>query len=195
MSVEIGFYDKEEGEFEELEPLFNTPGLFAFAKALTFSMEHIRIRNEEPTCARGYDAFYKYLNERRDIGEGAFTKFCEGIARIQTEMYGEGEVEKAYDMATGGPVRQPRVEDYDPDVRAFLGRLILSGEIVDENTAELVFWALFWPASIIKVHRDNMEAEDHEALPAYNFAWESMHKIAEYAEAAYTGGRSFGFDA
>jgi hypothetical protein len=192
MSICIGFCDDSRKMMADPEELLTESSFFRYAGVVSAAMEGIRRRLKSPESAALYDAFFGYVAEGRERGQQAFADYLGEYRNALEQALGE-DAGGAVELLSGGPALPPDAEAYDPDARAFLGRLVLSGEIVSRDRSAQVFQGLGWLSSVLKRYVMEMRGVKPEYVPAFQFALDVTMKIGGYCGETYQGGPPFGF--
>lgn len=184
MAIHVGVYNEAKEQYEEMEEFLGAPSFLYFAEILSKIMDSAR-EPEEGEAKDYREAFLSYLNEEREENESFFAAYCDFISRA-------GEALSAGRGAPEEPIA-PAPEEFDPDARAFLGRLVISDEVVTPQLAGRLFYAVIWLGLVLKRYILHFEEQDPSVVPHLQFASEQIQRIAAYCERALEESVSFKF--
>lgn len=193
MNFQIGYYDEEHDEFEAAEDFLGHGQIFYLAEVLSEVMPAVRQPDPEDAPTRAaFDAFTAYLSTGREAGDQAFREYYDFFfgPDEEPEATAKGETPE---FTADEPLMIPRAEDFDPDARAFIGKLILNRKVVSPEEATTLAGGLIWLGAVLKRQWTECEQANPESREQYQFALDAISLVADYAMGAVELGRSFGF--
>lgn len=137
------------------------PGV-AYGLTLARSQLNQEPGNDRSAVYRGN--FFAYLNREREGGEEAFARCISfirgwvdsGVAQIVTNT--------SYDA------EELLQKEFDPDVKAFLGKLLASGAAIDRSAVDEIMGALLWVGSALAECRENLTPENSKQAEVVDLA-------------------------
>lgn len=189
--IQIGILSETGDSLEDAEPFLDFTSFFALAGILSRIMELVRQR-EDGENGLGHDAFFAYLPFDREANEARFVEYCESVRQNFEKLERQLGASPAA-LLTGSKLIKPEIENYDPDIRAFMGRLVLSGEPVTPETAAVLMAASGWLMTILDRLILQYVDEDPDLTGHLQFAENVLAGVAAFCEEAIQGGRSIGF--
>jgi hypothetical protein len=163
MGIDIGYWNAEEEDLEEVERLTGVPGFFAAAETLSGLLrlmdEHGLARDMGAAEIRTYwEAFERYVGGDPERHETRFAQYCAFVGQMGEAL--EREHGPVVDVMTGrGPMR-PQAGEFAPEVRVFLARTLLDPAPVGPSEAETMYGALVYMGIVLKKFRDHWGGTD-----------------------------------
>lgn len=196
MSIEIALCSDQGEELQERQQILTFPSFLNLAKVLSWTAGNMRRKDASPETHHLQEAYVFYIEDNRERSIAQFDDYCRSMWESMESLVGQRDLEGVIDIRTGKrPVRSDP-EDYNADIRALLGRLLLSDEAVDENEWQLTFDVLVWVGAILTRYINALSDEEHEFyeyLPGFEFCLSVFKQIAEYAELSKGSQRAFIF--
>lgn len=186
MTIDIGFI--EGGELDKPEQFLSVGRFYNLAQVLGIVVEHAHnIDNEQ--MKEWMAPFIEYVGQDRMHSEEQFAKYCAFTTSVAAALQTRDDVEISeveLDTLRAEP------GDFHEDVRAFLGRLILSGEATAPEQADQITSFVGVSCALIAAMKKN-EADKPDVIEALDAAFEDMGKLGGYCEASVENKRPFGF--
>ena len=180
---------KEPGRPDHRDHLLSVPDFFFVAALLSSMAEALRTEPEDSDQKEAREGFFVYLNKDREESEKRFKAYCEFTARSNAVLERQFGIVK--DLVTGQPLIKPHIEDFDPDVRAFLGRLILDREPRGKAQAVETILAMLWPGGLAHSFALDRLASEPKTAEKFEFVYNLFTKISEYFQNAFADDDQF----
>jgi hypothetical protein len=177
LNIYIELINHETGNADEREVLLTPPQTVAVARILSsvFSELHSIDNPEIQYLAEG---LYEYINADEELHEKSFAAFCDEVAAEIPEINSDDSKENASGFAPLDPM------NFDHDVRVFLGRLLLSGEIVTPAQANQMSPFLGLICGLLSQYETEARRSQPDLVTPFRFAYRAMSMIAKTCDYA-----------
>ena len=182
MNIYIELINNETGETDEREVLLTTPQTIAVARILSSIFPEIQ-NIENPEIQFLAEGLFEYIHADSELHERSFAAFCEEVA---AEMARSGDetstINSPEENESGFAGLDPM--NFNHDVRAFLGRLLLSEEIVTPAQANQMSPFLGLICGLLSQYETEARRTQPELATPFRFAYRAMSMIAKTCDFA-----------
>lgn len=182
MGIDIGYYDPETQEMEDIERVSSVQGFFSIAEVLTRLLDivdeykiprHLELPNGEAFLT----AYEEYIRTDNEEYEERFSRYCDFVCQSFKMVHDEFGKEPII-----GDLIQPQVEEFRPEIRVFLGRCLLNPEPVGPEEARLMLYSLVYLAMVIAKFVANFRDQNPEACKVMEGIKDMLALVSRYCE-------------
>ncbi len=185
MSIEIYFVRQLEGEWvqdgDEQASIGSVGSLFNLALLLGHvvkSLEPI----EDPDIQKAMAEFSEYVNDKRDEKLASFDGFVEFVNKTVEEMKAKGEPWDGFDQELDPA-------DFDPDVRAYLGGFLISGEPIEPAHCLRLTAFTGYALAALTSWAEQLKENDSDGAEEIVMVCQTLEPILAFAEATVSEDR------
>ena len=181
MSIDV-YYCKEEQDGWQLtsdgEEFATVAEFFNFTHMLGQMIELLKTDDLPDELKEVRDSFNSFIDEDREQYDKSFEGYCEFVQELAVDYASRQSNPEGVKYLDVEP------ENFQPDVRAFLGRLVLNEEPITPQKVEQFISALGALAGLLKTHQEHYKKEDPDVAAALENAHKKAGMIMQYAEEA-----------
>lgn len=182
MGIDVGYYDPEAQDMEDVERVSSVQGFFTIAEVLTRLLDIVAENNlprdlEFPNGPAFLAAYDEYIAHNQDEYEDRFSRYCDFVCQSFKMVHDELGTQPII-----GELIQPQVEEFRPEIRIFLGRCLLNPEPVGPEEARLMLYALVYLAMVIAKFVAHFHEENPEVCKVLEGVKDMLALVSRYCE-------------